>query len=194
MRGKLIVFEGLDKTGKTTCIETLSAYLNADDIQHVILKFPNVNSQTGGIIKSVRSGLTEIHPKALHMIFSANRWEQVGNIKAYLDNGIHVLCDRYFYSGIAYSVGKYNLDLDWCCKTEEGLIVPDMVFYFTASIETMMQRGFGTDTFECRESINNINSVYLKLKTFDRWRIINGNRSVEDVVHQVTRSLKILLK
>lgn len=193
MRGKLIVFEGLDKTGKSTCIESLAAYLNADDIQHVIFKFPNANSQSGGIIKSIASGLTEMHPKALHLIFSANRWEQIDNIKAYLDNGIHVLCDRYFYSGIAYSVGRYNLDLDWCCKTEEGLIVPDLVFYFTASMETMVSRGFGTDTFECRESVHKINGVYLKLKSYDRWRIINGNKSVEDVLHQTLRSLKNLL-
>lgn len=194
MRGKLIVFEGLDKTGKTTCIESLSAYLQADDVQHVIFKFPNSNSQTGGIIKTVGKGLTDLHPKAMHLIFSANRWEQVDNIKAYLDNGIHVICDRYFYSGIAYSVGRFNLDLDWCCKTEEGLIVPDLVFYFTASIDTMISRGFGTDTFECRDSINKINGVYLKLKTYDRWRIINGNKSVEDVLHQTLRSLRNLLK
>lgn len=194
MRGKLIVFEGLDKTGKSTCIESLAAYLNADDIEHVIFKFPNSNSQTGGIIKSVGNGLTDLHPKAMHLIFSANRWEQLDNIKAYLDNGINVICDRYFYSGIAYSVGRYNLDLDWCCSTEEGLILPDIVFYFTASIDTMIQRGFGSDAFESRESVNNINGVYLKMKSFDRWRIINGNKSVEDVVHQVLRSLKNFLK
>ena len=46
-----------------------------------------------------------------------------------IDSGINIICDRYAYSGIAFSCAK-GLDLNWCKKCEEGLPEPDVIFYF----------------------------------------------------------------
>lgn len=189
MRGKLIVFEGLDKTGKTSCIEKLKVYLNADEIEHIVFAFPSKNSLTENIIAACKSGLTELHPKALHLIFSANRWEKIATIQAYLNNGINVICDRYFYSGIAYSVGKYSLDFDWCCKTEEGLILPDIVFYLTANKDVLLERGYGEDAFETTSDILKIHSTYTLLSN-DRWIIINVDCPLEKVVKTIVKHLR----
>lgn len=190
MRGKLIVFEGLDKTGKTSCVNYFESCFSADDLQFVIFKFPFENSLTGSIITSCREGLTEICPRALHLIFSANRWEKMATIKAYLDNGVHVICDRYFYSGIAYSVGRWGLDFDWCCNVEQGMIIPDVVFYLSASKEVLLSRGFGEDLFE--DKIERIHSAYMSL--FDDWILINVNKPLEKVYKDITSHFRKCIK
>ena len=45
--------------------------------------------------------------------------------------GKNIVCDRYWYSGVAYSYAK-GLDFDWCIKPDEGLIEPDLIIYLKA--------------------------------------------------------------
>ncbi|ETW29754.1 hypothetical protein PFFCH_02817 [Plasmodium falciparum FCH/4] len=45
------------------------------------------------------------------------------------ENRIWVVCDRYAYSGVAYSSGALNLNKTWCMNPDQGLIKPDVVFY-----------------------------------------------------------------
>lgn len=51
---------------------------------------------------------SDIEGHAIHLLFSANRWEAVDEIKKLLLSGISVICDRYAFSGVAYSVAKVH--------------------------------------------------------------------------------------
>ncbi|ETW55766.1 hypothetical protein PFUGPA_02209 [Plasmodium falciparum Palo Alto/Uganda] len=53
----------------------------------------------------------------------------MNEIKSLLLKGIWVVCDRYAYSGVAYSSGALNLNKTWCMNPDQGLIKPDVVFY-----------------------------------------------------------------
>jgi dTMP kinase len=44
--------------------------------------------------------------EAIHLIFAANRWEMRDQILNDLKNGITLICDRYAFSGVAYSAAK----------------------------------------------------------------------------------------
>ena len=46
--------------------------------------------------------------ESIHLLFSANRWEQRDQIISDLQNGITLVCDRYAYSGVAYSAAKVS--------------------------------------------------------------------------------------
>lgn len=46
--------------------------------------------------------------EAIHLIFSANRWEMRDQIISDLQSGITLVCDRYAFSGVAYSAAKVN--------------------------------------------------------------------------------------
>jgi len=45
-----------------------------------------------------------------------------------------MVCDRYAYSGVAYSVAK-GLDFDWCLGVDRGLVQPDLVLYLDFSAD-----------------------------------------------------------
>jgi dTMP kinase len=72
--------------------------------------------------------------EAVHLLFTMNRWEMKKQLVQMLESGTDVICDRYSYSGCAYSVAK-GLDFDWCCSAERGLVLPDLVVYFDTSAD-----------------------------------------------------------
>ena len=49
--------------------------------------------------------------EAVHLLFALNRWEMKSFILETLASGTHVICDRYAYSGVAYSVAKVSQNL-----------------------------------------------------------------------------------
>ena len=66
---------------------------------------------------------------AVHLLFSANRWEAVKSLKARLISGETLVCDRYAFSGVAFTSAKGTLDLEWCKNPDRGLPAPDAVIY-----------------------------------------------------------------
>ena len=53
-----------------------------------------------------------------------------------MNKGINIICDRYSYSGVAYSSAK-GLDFKWCLNADRGLIKPDLVIYIDVDTETI---------------------------------------------------------
>jgi dTMP kinase len=51
---------------------------------------------------------------------------------------LHKVCDRYCYSGVAFSAAK-GMDMDWCKACDKGLIAPDCVIYLDMPVEEAAQ-------------------------------------------------------
>jgi thymidylate kinase len=62
----------------------------------------------------------------------------VQGIKTDLQNGTTLICDRYAYSGVAFSSSK-GMDLDWCINCDRGLVAPDAVIYLDMPVEETMK-------------------------------------------------------
>ncbi|SCW00770.1 LAFE_0C11606g1_1 [Lachancea fermentati] len=148
-RGKLILIEGLDRTGKSTQTEKLVELLkpNAE-----LIKFPDRSTQIGGLINQYLTDSSFILPdQAIHLLFSANRWEVAEKLKLKLLAGTHVVLDRYVYSGVAYSAAKHTegMDLEWCLQPDKGLLKPDLtIFFVNESKDTTSRDGFGDERYE----------------------------------------------
>lgn len=83
----------------------------------------------------------------------------MSSIQADLLAGTTIICDRYAYSGVVYSVAK-GLDLDWCWAPDLGLLKPDAVFYLKANPDQLASRGsFGNERFVLHYPIELINRV-----------------------------------
>ena len=92
-----------------------------------------------------------MNDQAVHLLFAMNRWEQMDNFKELLQNGTHIVCDRYAFSGVTYSAAK-GLDFNWCLNADRGLLKPDIVIYMDADLETLQKRaGFGEERYEKAE-------------------------------------------
>jgi len=51
-----------------------------------------------------------LNDKAVHTLFSFNRWECIPEMIEALKNGTNLICDRYAFSGVAYSAAKVIFD------------------------------------------------------------------------------------
>ncbi|EPB77057.1 hypothetical protein ANCCEY_03891 [Ancylostoma ceylanicum] len=109
-RGALIVFEGLDRSGKSTQAKRLMDKINASGGRAVILPFPDRKEPFGQVIDRYLRKEIDLCERALHLAFSANRWEKVSMPAALIEEkiaaGVDVICDRYCFSGVAYSIAK----------------------------------------------------------------------------------------
>jgi dTMP kinase len=136
-RGAFIVLEGLDRCGKTTQTALLQQRLGNDA---VLKRFPNRSTATGQLIDQYLQSSSNLDDRAVHLLFSANRWEASDEICRLLATGHSVICDRYAYSGVAFSSAK-GLDLDWCKAPDQGLPAPDCVIFLDVSQDDAEQRG-----------------------------------------------------
>jgi dTMP kinase len=76
-RGKLIVFEGLDRAGKSTQCQMLAEALEKDGRKVRHMRFPGTWSPMRNVmgINSYLSSQSETEDHVIHLLFSANRWE-----------------------------------------------------------------------------------------------------------------------
>jgi dTMP kinase len=108
MKGKFIVLEGLDRCGKSSMTKFLQEKCSGDNQENkaVVISFPNRKSAIGSMINDFLLNKADIGNEAIHLLFSANRWEAMKDIERILNEGKNIICDRYWYSGVAYSFAK----------------------------------------------------------------------------------------
>ena len=131
-RGLFIVFEGLDRSGKSTQSAMMADHL-AKTSAVTKMNFPNRNSQTGQLLNSYLQQTQNMNNQAVHLLFAMNRWEQKESLVETLEKGTHVICDRYAFSGVAYSAAK-GLDFQWCLNADRGMVKPDLVLYMDVDL------------------------------------------------------------
>ena len=186
MRGVLICFEGLDRSGKSTQVKLLNESLNQQkENSSTIIRFPDRTTLIGQQINAFLSGKQEISSEVMHLLFTANRWELKTKIIETLNQGINVIIDRYSYSGIAYSVAR-GLDYKWCSAPENGLPKPDVVFFLTVDNENtiMNRKDFGNEIFEKPEIQKKVKEVYQTKLIEKNWIEINSSMSI-DSIHEL---------
>lgn len=196
-RGLFIVFEGLDRSGKSTQVEKLENYFNEMIEQPCkVFRFPDRTTEMGKTIdqilvnkKSVSNGSTQ--DKALHLLFSANRWEVQDEIEKTLNEGIHVISDRYSFSGLAYSMAK-GLSHEWCFQPEKGLIEPDIVFFIdTNPLLCAARKGYGSEAFEKIEFQKKVLDRFLQVQDYHPhlFHFIDGSQEIEQITNSIIKKL-----
>lgn len=125
MKGKLIVIEGTDCSGKETQAKLLVEKLNKRNIKTEHLSFPYYDTPTGRIVGACYLGKEELCQKYLKgtngwfnegaeevdglvssLYYAADRKYNINQINELLNKGINVVLDRYTFSNMAHQGGK----------------------------------------------------------------------------------------
>uniref|UniRef100_A0A7N5JM70 Deoxythymidylate kinase n=1 Tax=Ailuropoda melanoleuca TaxID=9646 RepID=A0A7N5JM70_AILME len=83
-RGAFIVLEGVDRAGKSTQSRKLVAALCAAGHRAELLRFPERSTEIGKLLSSYLEKKSEVEDHSVHLLFSANRWEQVLQLQVML--------------------------------------------------------------------------------------------------------------
>lgn len=147
-KGKLIVIDGIDGSGKTTQINLLLKKLKADGFKAKTIHFPNYDNFFGGFIGHCLSeqyyNFLNVHPKIVSVLYAADRWESSKEIKKLLDEGNIVVLDRYVSANQIHQGGKIknakkrNSFMSWLDEMEYGVFEiprPNLTFYLNLPID-----------------------------------------------------------
>ncbi|XP_077009494.1 thymidylate kinase isoform X3 [Tamandua tetradactyla] len=150
-RGALIVLEGVDRAGKSTQSQKLVSALRVAGHRAELLRFPERSTEIGKLLSSYLEKKSDMEDHSVHLLFAANRWEQVPLIKEKLDQGVTLIVDRYAFSGVAFTSAKENFSLDWCKQPDVGLPKPDLILFLQLKLSDAAARGnFGCERYENR--------------------------------------------
>ncbi|KAI9506762.1 Thymidylate kinase [Coemansia spiralis] len=192
-RGLFILFEGCDRSGKTTQSTRLVKALNDAGIKAKLLKFPDRTTAIGKMIDGYLSQKTKLDDQAIHLLFSANRWEAMDQVRAELESGTTLVVDRYAFSGVAFSAAK-RLDIKWCKAPDVGLIAPDRVYFLDIHPDDAAKRdGYGEEIYEKREM-----QIEVRVKFFSMmdstWSIVDALKDPDEIHRQIMMLTKQAFK
>ncbi|XP_054770675.1 thymidylate kinase-like [Lytechinus pictus] len=184
-RGALVVFEGCDRSGKSTQCKKLVDSLRENGLKAELMRFPERSTTIGKVIDSYLKKSSDVQDNAVHLLFSANRWELVPEMKRKLGEGVTLVVDRYAYSGVAFTAAKEGFTLDWCKQPDVGIPLPDLVLYLDISSEAAGRRGgFGEERYEKSDIQLRVAENFKRMQE-DDWKVIDADQSMEDLHRQI---------
>lgn len=190
MKGKLITFEGIDGSGKTTVAKILHS-----KIENSIFTTEPTDSWIG---KSVKKALEERRDAiTIAFLFLADRNEHIKEIKKWLNEGKIVICDRFIDSTFAYQKEHIKMEnieewLSWLHKP--FIIKPNITFLLVIKPKKAIERIKDRKliVYEDEKFLEKVQENYLEIakKEKDRIVIINAEKSKEEVAEECYRILK----
>lgn len=164
LRGSLVVFEGIDGTGKSTQIDLLARYLRARGLE-VVTDFEPTRGPWGMKVReAAMSGERLAVEDEIECLLQDRREHVRDFIEPALAAGKWVLLDRYYLSMMAYQ-GASGANVEQLREmNEEFATIPDAAFWLDIPVETALQRmdsrGNGQDAFEKEDFLAAVARVY----------------------------------
>lgn len=201
-KGKVIVVEGTDCSGKETQSKLLEERLNKEGKKCVRFSFPNYECATGKIIGGCylgkpeifesffKEGAVNVDPHVVCLYYAADRKYNMPEIEKYLKKGYYVILDRYTSSNQAHQGSKikdsderFNM-YQWIDKLEYWLLKlpkPDLTIFlhvpYENTIELRKNRKFVDEHEKSEEHLKNAEKAYLELSELYNWNRIECIKS-----------------
>lgn len=217
-KGKLIVIEGTDCSGKQTQTDELVKNLKKLDLKAISFSFPNYASPTGEIIgeyylgknnKSLfKEGIENVDPKISSLYYAADRAYNINIIKKYLENNYIVILNRYVESNMAFQGGKIkdikkrHMLYEWLDNLEFVLLDlprPDMVLFLYLPYEQVciLKKRKGKPVNE--NLLHMAEIAYFELSSIYDYQKINclkdnKLRSIEDISKEILNKVQDYLE
>lgn len=187
MKGKLIIIEGSDGSGKATQTARLYDKLLRDRVKVKKIEFPNYDSGSSALIKMYLNGEfgkepSDVNPYVASTFYAVDRFASYKmEWKSFYDDGGIILSDRYTTSNMVHQAAKIskteekNKFLDWLCEYEYKLFnlpEPDCIIfldmppeYSRKLMEERNNKFTGEETKDIHESnFEYMNSSYKNAK------------------------------
>lgn len=219
MKGKLIVIDGLDGSGKQTQTGILYERLKKENFKIYKTSFPNYNSVPGELIKMYLSGkfgtVDSVNAYQGSLSYSLDRYLSYINDewgKKY-NEGYTILCDRYttsnmIHQGTKVSQAEINDYINWLKDLEYNKLqipVPDQIIFLDVPIsvsEKLMRDRLNKFTNESEKDIHESNIEYLRkcyemsmfLSKLENWDVIectsnNEMLSIEEISDKIYKKV-----
>lgn len=192
-KGKLIAFEGIDGSGKTT-VSTRAYQAAKSKGAQVVYTFEPTYSKIGSIVHLVLNGDIEASGEFQALMFAADRVNHFQTeIRPNLEAGRHVLVDRYVHSSIAYQGALLN-DEGWVRTINKNVPAPDLAIYIDIDPRTGLRRRGKRSIFDKLDLLSDIRATYKKMVAGGELVEVDGSKPEDEVFDEVWKLMADELK
>lgn len=220
-KGKIIVFEGLDGSGKTTQVALLRKRLKQEGIKAKLVDFPRYGQRSATLIEDYLAGklgkVETVTAQQASILYACDRFAASAKMKKDLDEGTHLILDRYVSSNMAFQGSKlasgkqrhafwdWNRDLEYNIfkipKPHKTIFLHlDPKTSFRLVREREEKAGKQPDIHETLKFLKKTEKTYLELEALERgWKRIEcaptGDLLSRNEIHEmVWKAVKSLFK
>lgn len=192
-RGRFIVFEGIDGSGKSTQIELLKKRLEEKGIPVYLTREPT-DGPYGSMLHTIMTGRLEACPETIAAMYVADRMDHIKNsyngMQKKMEEGFTVISDRYYFSSYAYQGAHMSMDYVITANSVcAEALRPDIHLFLDLEPEVSFARISKNRTdFEIYEKLDNLKctrdkyfEAFEKLKDSEKVAVISADRSVEEL-------------
>ena len=202
MKAKFITLEGIEGSGKTSSIKSITDLLDNQNTSYVVTREPGCSSIGNELRSILLDTNTEISSEVELMLMLADRKDHVEKvILPNLEAGNWVISDRFMDSSFAYQGGGRKLDKNIIDSFSRNLNlpIPDLTLLFDVPVEISLSRVKARgelDRFEQEEIDfhNRIREAYLQLdeQNVNRIQIIDSSQAIEEMLKSVEEKINNL--
>jgi dTMP kinase len=201
--GRLIAFEGVEGSGKSTQLELLRRALEGRGREVVVTREPGGTPAGERVRALLLDPGVELHARAEALLFAAARAELVERvIRPALERGAVVLSDRFLDSSLAYQGGARGLGrgpVEEVNRFATGGLLPDLVVLLDLDpAEGLRRRRGALDRIEAQDLAfhRRVRDAFLELAAADakRFTVVDGAAPVAEVAARVRAAAVSLLE
>jgi len=190
MKGKFVVIEGIDGSGKTTVIKVLKKILERRKYKVKVTKEPTNGLVGRAIYEYIRKeSKRDLIIEAL--LFAADRrWHNLKIIIPSLDIYDFVISDRYIFSSLAYQTVDDVVDEGFINEINKNIIMPNIAFFIDVPPEVSLRRL--KRRLNIFEELGYLRKVYKKYKEIvEREMLIavDGNKKPREIAENILKYL-----
>ena len=204
-RGRFIVLEGIDGAGKTTQAERLAAHLEAQG-RRVVRTAEPTGFESGIALRQALGGRIQKSECEMATLFALDRiihnTDEKCGIERMLSEGYDVLCDRYYYSSLAYQGS--STDFEWVKAMNLScpeIRVPDACVFLDLTPQESLARitrdRDKIEIYETEEKLtavrNKFYHVFKMLEGRERIFIVSSAGTIESVAKEIFDRIDTLL-
>ena len=196
-KGKFIVLEGIDGSGKSSQIGPLMKRLEGLGVPCRADREPT-GGPVGSLIRQIFTGRVTADNRVIAALYAADRIDhlvnEVDGLCAAIDQGITVVSDRYYFSSYAYH--SVDMDMEWVIQANSvsaGLLRPTLTVFLDVPVETTLERirknRFVEEIFDQEDRLRKTRELYFRafecLKGVENVAVVDGSGSREQVARRV---------
>ena len=178
-----IVFEGIDGAGKSTQIQMLKEWLEANGFRVETVVEPT-DSEVGKLIRKILQrpdAQSDRVQKTLGLLFAADRMLIMDKLE---DESKIIISDRSFISSLAYQGNP-----EWIGVLNKYVKKPDLLILRDLDVKTSVARTSGEDTFENEQFLTGVRENYLKFAKDYTSEIIDATNGVNKVSSDIKKAV-----
>jgi len=199
--GFFIVLEGIDGSGISTQAAKTAAALRERTSRRILLTKQPSTGPIGALIRqALNKRLQGFDEPTLALLFAADRQDHNNQeLRAVLEAGGIVVCDRYLWSTLAYQ--GLALEREWLQTINRYSLTPDLTIFIKVNPETSLARiaagRFHTELFEQEATLKSVYNNFIQLA--DEWRRqgnavaeVDGEQPITAVTAQILAAVERL--